>query len=326
MNQQRLPLVIYHGPVCNDGFASALAAYRYFGKDGCEFKSMNYGKERDAFMHEEAHEELVRNRDVYILDFSFMYNQILRIADKALQVVLLDHHATAREELGKSLDMEGNTWDYSNKNIFIKFDMQKAGCILSWEFFAKLKADYIHTPNFIQHLGNYDIWNFKPGDDTDALTTAIGMYPRDFSTWMDFVDTPLNPHAAQPLIHDGRAILKYNSQRMDELVQHTRRFKLLGKTVEILNAPYYLASRLGNKIVSMWPTEEVHGACLFTITDKGTVICSFRSGGQNANNGVAKELAEHFGGGGHPNAAGCELRLADFITSIWNNLEPAEKA
>jgi len=80
------PLILWHGG-CFDGYTAAWIAERALG--GGELVAVNYGEPPPD----------VHGRQVFILDFSYPREVLLRMASQATSIVLLDHHHTAQEAL-----------------------------------------------------------------------------------------------------------------------------------------------------------------------------------------------------------------------------------
>lgn len=306
--EQRKPLVIYHGPVCNDGFGAALAAYVGLGYEA-DFYPMNYGKLRDDFMGEEVHQQLVKDRDVYVLDFSFKYHQLMVMADIAKKVVMIDHHKTAAIEIADQIgfNQDDKLWRYRSVDgkLEIMYDETTCGAVQTWRYFAGPDAG---MPLLFHALGMYDMWQFKEGDFADCLQLALNTMPKDLRTWQVYID---NDRCSQ-LSLQGGMLLAYLNQRMDEMMQHCLNVEIAGHKFKFVNAPYFMASRLGNKIARAWPETECECACVYTIMPEGKVILSFRSV-----NGSARGFAQELGGGGHDNAAGAELPLITFMKHVF---------
>ena len=95
-------IVVYHGG-CIDGFTSAWVAWRYMLSQGidAEYYPAYFGGEVPD----------VRDKHVYMLDFSYPREQILAMKALAKSFLILDHHKTAEENL-KGLP-------------FAKFDMKR---------------------------------------------------------------------------------------------------------------------------------------------------------------------------------------------------------
>lgn len=87
------PLVLYHGRNCPDGFAAALAAWRFYGP-AVEMRGLDHGEITTA-----ADLPDLAGRYVYVLDFSFPPDILRAIDDAAARLVLLDHHKSAADAL-----------------------------------------------------------------------------------------------------------------------------------------------------------------------------------------------------------------------------------
>lgn len=306
---QRKPLVIYHGPVCNDGFGAALAAHVGLSYEA-EYYPMNYGKLRDEFMMGTAeHTDLIRDRDVYVLDFSFKYYQLMVMADIAKKVVMIDHHKTAAIEIAEhiGLDSKDKLWRHRSLDgkLEIMYDEMTSGAVQAWRYFAGPDAE---MPKLFQALGDYDMWRFSEGGYADCLSLALNTMPKDLRKWQMYI----NNVECDKLALQGEMLLAYLQQRMDEMISHCLNVEIEGYKLKFINAPYFMASRLGNKIAKAWPLDECHCACVYTITPQGSVILSFRSV-----NGSARMFAQELGGGGHDNAAGAEVPLITFMKHIY---------
>jgi hypothetical protein len=82
--------------------------------------------------------------ELYVLDFSFNTAQVRRLAKIFERITILDHHDTARKELmeERKTDEQGgaSVWDVKREiedlgNVFLDFDMDRAGCQLAWDHF-----------------------------------------------------------------------------------------------------------------------------------------------------------------------------------------------
>ena len=81
------PLVIYHDN-CGDGFGAAFAAWLKLGDDA-EYCACQYGDKNFVIPP-------LKDRDVYILDFSFTRETMNVFFEDAKRVVWLDHHTSSR--------------------------------------------------------------------------------------------------------------------------------------------------------------------------------------------------------------------------------------
>src|SRR5690348_8517900 len=157
------PLCIHHHP-CADGFSAAWAVWKAF-KGEVDFHPGVHGEPPPD----------VTGRHVIMVDFSYPKDTILKMAEQAASLLILDHHKTAEEALRGinpappwpvHLEVAERYRDCSPFNrVNARFDMNKSGCVLAWEFFHPGEA----VPAFLLHMQDRDLWQFK-FHDTRALT------------------------------------------------------------------------------------------------------------------------------------------------------------
>ncbi|MES2582663.1 MAG: phosphoesterase, partial [Pseudomonadota bacterium] len=156
------PLVIYHGHNCPDGFASALAAWLFYGGKA-EFLGLDHGNVRSV-----ADLPALQGRAVYILDFSFSADILRGIEERAAKLVLLDHHKSAAEQLT----------GFACRCGVVHFDMNKSGARLAWEFFLPKRP----LPDLVRFIEDRDIWTWQYPASAGFLA-ALDMEPFDFAHW-----------------------------------------------------------------------------------------------------------------------------------------------
>ena len=152
------PLVIYNAD-CADGFCAAFVAWTMLG-DEAEYVPMKYGDILEPARY--------LNREVYILDFSFLRETMDGIFEMANHVTWLDHHKTAFEMWFDGLDEstlpknaiqmqcsdtkanENNVSAVhrSTNKIKVRFHYNKSGALLAWEYFHPGEE----VPMLIQHI------------------------------------------------------------------------------------------------------------------------------------------------------------------------------
>ena len=147
------PLVIYHGRNCPDGFAAALAAWRFY-RGQAEFLALDHGQITSV----DALPPLA-DRAVYILDFSFGPELLQAVEARAAQLVLLDHHKSAADTLR----------GFKCRCGVVHFDMKKSGARLAWDFFLPEVA----LPDLVQHVEDRDISQVTWACCQDALRSKV---------------------------------------------------------------------------------------------------------------------------------------------------------
>jgi uncharacterized protein len=254
-------LVIYHGN-CNDGFAAAWCAWQRYGQSA-EYVPAQYGQEPPD----------PKGRVLWILDFSYPRETLLKLAAKSCEIHVLDHHKTAEADLA-GLD-------------FCKFDMSRSGAGMTWDEFHEHPR-----PWFIEAVQDRDLWLWKL-EDSHELNAAITTWPRDFKWWdnqYSWGDT-----ARKAAIGEGVAIRRYIDRYTDEMVAQARRVEFEGYRVPCINVPYNGISEIVGKLAEDQPFaigwfQGVSGKYLYSLRSKGDFDVS--------------AIAKKYGGGGHKNSAG----------------------
>jgi len=283
MSSQRKVTCIYHSN-CLDGFTSAwiLNGALKSHVDELFFVPGSYGTELDV--------ESLRGREVFFVDFSVKADKMREIAAVADSIIVLDHHASAERELQVVAEKTGN--------VQIIFDMKRSGAMLTWNYFHATQ----NAPELVKIVQDRDLWLFK-NEHTKALTAYMFTLKQTFATWDKLLDDVKTGKA----IDIGQVLLNAHNKDADAIIDGcTREVVLAGYTVNITNCLWMFASDIGHKTLE---------DNLFSITyfrDKtGTFKYSLRANDKFD----CSVLAETFGGGGHPNAAGFSSALP-----VWAEL------
>lgn len=276
------PLIIYHAN-CLDGFGAAYAAYAYFSLKNieAEYCAASHGDEPPD----------CEGREVYIVDFSYKRDVLKAICTVASKVTILDHHVTAQEEL-EGLEQE-------HANLTVVFDMEKSGAVLSWEHFHQTAV-----PRLLAHVQDRDLWRFAI-EGTDEINTALISYPFTFEFWEQLATSE---ERLAELRAEGVTLNRYRRQIIEQYKSRAFIGRLAGYEVPMVNAPHVIISELLGELAMEYPFAAGY-------QDKGSKrswsLRSRRDGGED----VAK-IAEHFGGGGHRNAAGFATQLPESLLCL----------
>lgn len=164
------PLVIYHAD-CTDGFAAAFSCWLKLG-NRADYHALSYS---DKDIPE------WRDREVYILDFSFPRPVMDAIFAEAKRVVWLDHHKTAFEMWCGAYErgMVSQALPIGGERHHICLDDNKSGALLAWEYFHP----NTEVPTLIRHIDDRDRWQFKL-EGSKELHAALQSYkPWSFEQW-----------------------------------------------------------------------------------------------------------------------------------------------
>lgn len=276
-------VVIYHGPGCADGIAAAWAIWSRLGDSGIEYIPMQYGQAPDL--------DLLKGRQVVLVDFSFKRDVMLQVAEVAHAVTVLDHHKSAETEL---VDLPAS--------VTCVFDMRKSGCRLAWEY-ARPSSP---MPELLRHIEDRDLWR-KTTDpanalrDTDAVMAAAFSYPMD--TVHAFDQLTRMPFGL--LVQDGQALLR------DAAVKRNAWIKAAAYTggifgyadIPFINVPYFMVSETCHQLAIDFDAPFAVGWYDDGVNRKFSLRAHPDKGVQ------VHRIAEQFGGGGHPGAAGFSIPL-----------------
>jgi oligoribonuclease NrnB/cAMP/cGMP phosphodiesterase (DHH superfamily) len=265
------PLCIYHG-LCADGFTAAWVVWKSFGEGNVDFHAATHGDPPPE----------VGNRDVYVVDFSYPRPVIEEMARHARKLTVIDHHITAAQELEGLLRNDGI--------VDGVFDMEKSGCLLTWEWFFKDRQ----PPQALLAVNDRDLWKFElPW--TREIFLALTSYPYDFETW----DTTMEDDRLESLRQEGVTLSRKQQKDIAEIIAAGNHLiTIAGHTVPACNVPSIWASEAGHILAQGHP----FAACFWIDGDK--IAFSLRSTPDGLD---VSEIAKQFGGGGHQHAAGFKL-------------------
>lgn len=259
---------IYHGN-CIDGFSAAWVVRLAHGKDESIYYHPGFYKDPPPD---------VKDKIVYIVDFSYKRPIMEQIVKDAARVIHIDHHESAIR------DMEG----FSDPKFesYYSFRNTESGAMLAWHYFFKDQP----VPEFIRYVDDRDRWKFLiPG--TREVNANIFSYEYTFENWDMIAEKSIDEQ-----IREGTAIERANAKNVKELMGVVvRRANIAGFNVPLANVPY----QYGSDICSILAENEPFAAYYY---DKPT---HREFGLRSTPNGInVAEIAEKFGGGGHKTASG----------------------
>ena len=293
MSALKKRLVIYHGGGCIDGFTAAWAAWKLFGSHDTEYRPASY----DGPIGSEVAIEMVKDRDVYIVDFSYARDTMLLMAEYAETLHVYDHHKTAQEAL-KGLS-------------FATFDMDRSGAGLTWDSLHRDR--HVHPdarPWLVDYVEDRDLWRFKLPQSKE-VNAWLGVAPRlvekddrsdderydyekSFALWDALCGAPVGYVAEK-----GKTVLFCEERFTENMARYARDVDFEGHRVPIVNTPYLNMSEVVGNLAEKAPF-----AVGWYQRADGRFSYSLRS----RNEGVdVSEIAKKYGGGGHRNASGFVL-------------------
>ena len=255
-------LVLYHDK-CPDGFGSAFAAWKLLS-DRATYIGCDHGSSSIPD---------VNGKRVVILDFSFKAPVLIHMIQCAEQLLVIDHHASAVEELASIPDQ------------YKIFDMNQSGATMSWNFFHPGKM----TPQLLSYIEDRDLWRWKLNKSKE-ICAGLDIIPQKFSEWNNL----MSPSSIQQLRFTGESILQYQQTLIDSIVSKSAEREFGGGICRVVNTcGGSIVSQVGNTmlmkynvpIALMWYLDYSTKQYKVSLRSIPSVDCS--------------EIAKRYGGGGH---------------------------
>lgn len=268
--------VLYHDN-CYDGFGAAWVFRKFqvelFGNRDVIYIGVSYGSPPP---------KMDDGSTVFIVDFSYNRETTLELKSRMANLLVLDHHRTAEQEL-IGLD-------------FVKLDMHKSGAILAWEHCAPIGQTY-EPPTLLRYVQDYDLWT-KGLPETDEVNAYIRSQPMDMDVW-DTLATMLNSaDGFDRCVLYGQVVLRTHKQLIDAQASQAVFVKFMGYTAPMVNASV-LFSQTQQRLREKYP--EIPFALYYFDRADGRRQWGISSGEGGID---VSHMAKQMGGGGHKGAAG----------------------
>lgn len=275
MNQGTKPdLLIYHGPSCLDGLGAVWAIHQKW--PGVPVHEGVYGQPPPD----------VTGLRVLVADFSYPEDVLREMAAAAHEITVLDHHKSSMETIAKLL----------NENVIRgEHDMTRSGAAMAW-YYAWGSP---HAPKIIEHIQDRDLWRFEV-PFTREVTAVLASYPGEGweRSWTE-IGRSLEAGRGPEVWAQGAAIMRAHDVDMAKVLEAGRRTMIIGgKRVPVCNAPFFWASEIGHVLAGQ---SEWGFAATYMDLPNGRQFSLRSADGAEAPVNV---VAEEYGGGGHPGAAG----------------------
>lgn len=274
-------VVLYHAD-CKDGFGAAWAAWKKFGEEA-DYIPVYHGRPVPAGLSD---------KEIYMLDFTYDLERLKQLIANNKRVTAIDHHRS--EESATKI-----THEYS-------FDNRHSGAVLSWKYFHPDK----NTPKLLAYIEDQDLLKYHL-PSTLEVCTYVNVLEREFPIWdrlaREFEDSKLLKRYSE----EGKLLVQYNDRLMREIAKDARLISFAGHKVYIVNAPHRFASAIARILY------ERHGPfAVIWCEKKDRLGVSLRC---RVGSFDVAALAQKFGGGGHPHAAGFSLPIGAQLP--WSRLD-----
>lgn len=293
-------LVLYHGPHCADGFAAAVVAWEFFDAGRlANFVPVNYGEPVPIIPE--------GTESIYVLDFSFP-REVLLDWCRQRDVVVLDHHKSAEQDLGK---LRGTD------RLCTRFEREKSGAVMAWEYFRELpdSAIFGEVPALLQYVQDRDLWKWALPYSRE-VSAGLRLVPRSFTDWAALLWTDERP-LLRLLTNDGRVVLQNEAQLVESIVAQAGMVPIGDLMVPVVNTPV-LQSECCHRLLELNPNFLMVAAYFDSETtetglgfDEPSRVRLRRWSLRSRPGFDCSLIAKAYNGGGHPQAAGFEERIGE---------------
>ncbi len=284
---------------CMDGTYSAVILNQYCEMSG---KHITIAFKQYDNVNEEELLEKYKNKTLILCDFSYSKDILLKLEEVTNDLIVLDHHETAMENL-EGLD-------------FCLFDMNKCGAMLMWEYCYPDKE----CPDIINYIQDRDLWNWNLPDSRE-FSAGLQLFKQSDLTHGNPPEDLLNDEFLNDCIDEGKSILAYQKSIIDKKCANKTNFKFF--KINNINIPCInsttLISEIGNELANGLPF-----SAQYFITET-EIVFSLRSIGDEEISNVAT-IAKKYGGGGHKNAAGFSLTFDKIDLNMFFSTKNLDKS
>lgn len=262
-------VVIYHG-FCTDGFAAAYAAWKKFGNNATYI-----ARSRDDQPFPDSY---FNGKEVYVVDYSFSLEEMLRYQSEAESFTVIDHHASAES-------------DVRSLTSFV-YDNAYSGAYLAWQYFHP----DTEVPVLIKYISDADTWAHSLPDwkEIGSFIYSNGEEHFSFEHFEKLHETLETEEGCIRAKAIGEMLSGSHAAKVTMYVEQAELVTFEGYSIYAVNAPREVRSELGHVLA----TKTNSFSMIFTY-EKGFWKCSMRS----VKDFDVSLIATKYGGGGHKNAA-----------------------
>jgi oligoribonuclease NrnB/cAMP/cGMP phosphodiesterase (DHH superfamily) len=276
--------VCYYHAGCPDGFGAAYAAWRAWGERG-RIVARGHDDPFDALAHE--------GDLVIFADISLRNAQLRDLGEVAERVVVLDHHWSARQHFESDPQL---AIFLAGRGHRVLFDLEHSGAVLAWRHFHPGDPE----PELLRYVEDQDLWAWKL-PESEAVNAAIGSYPREIEVWDELVRRPW-----QELAREGAPLLRAMRSEVARALRFAHPVRVGELRLEAVNSLHH-RSHIGHALASR-AAFGTRAAAVYRSVGSRVDVSLYSIGDCEVS-----AIAERYGGGGHRNAAGFSVPLAEWL-------------
>lgn len=281
----KAPVLVISHAQCTDGATAAAIVELAMEKQGrrVEHRPEGYGYKRLPD---------VKDREVCIVDFCYLREEMEVLDSQCARLTVLDHHASAEKAMTGFRCRCGE----------VHFDMKESGASLAWRHFFPNED----VPALVEHVKDFDLWQWKL-EHTEAVISYLEVEGND------------NIQLLKGILKEGRGALKDIYVKGSHFVQQKRKLveeiasdavemNFLGYKTLKASTPRSLSSFVGGELAKRTGS--------FGIAYRQCADGSIKLGLRSLPEFSLLDLAEKLGGGGHPNSCGAILKDPALISAF----------
>lgn len=244
---------------------------------------------------------------IYLVDFSLPVHQMQKYAGK---MVWIDHHRTAIEDSKK----------YGYDDILGVRDENYAACELVYAYLYKQSSVFpLQEPAIIKYVGNWDIHRRTGYDEWhDTEVVQLGLKYNYLNCGIDKLVSELdwllsmsNTDIKNDLIYsNGNLLWRHQLSQNKSLVKSAFEVQVDDKPALAIVGP------IGSAVFDSVENREQLWVVFNGIRPKGVKMSVYKDPDVFVDFNCGDYLKEHYGGGGHPSAAGAFIDFDTFTDII----------
>jgi oligoribonuclease NrnB/cAMP/cGMP phosphodiesterase (DHH superfamily) len=245
-------------------------------------------------------EEVGKNDVVYMVDFSLPMEDMIKLAFSCAGLIWIDHHASTIKDYKER-------WGDFPVTMSTYLQEGTAACVLTWDWFHghKIPASIdTHIPDGILLLGAYDVWKWQNVEG--AIEFQYGMRdvredtePTNLDFWGKIVNITRHP-IIDEIIAIGKPVYDYEMKHAAAYCNLSFEIVFEGLRCIVVNR-----AMMNSIFFKSVYDPEKHDAMMGFFRDKHQWRVTMYTDKPNIDLSVVCKL---HGGGGHPQAAGFQLK------------------
>ena len=290
-------MIIYHKADLDGYFSGALVKSKYTNET---LYGIDYNETIDDTV-------LDAEGIIYLVDFSLPVHQMQKYAGK---MVWIDHHRTAINDSKK----------YGYDDILGVRDENYAACELVYAYLYKQSNVFpLQEPAIIKYVGNWDIHrnvNWYEWDLTQVVQQGLKYNYLSFDVdklvddLNDLLNMSSNDVKNTNIYSDGDLLLRNQQIQNKALVKSAFEVQVDGKPALAIVGP------IGSAVFDSIKDREQLWVVFNGISPKGAKMSVYKDPEVFVDFNCGDYLKEHYGGGGHPSAAGAFIDFDTFTGII----------